>query len=121
MSFTKWFVTRWGNKPESEEFERETGRYYTGDRQRVAKVSSWYDCFDTEQQALDFIAERERKKVDQKALNQIRSVAPELLEALELILRKYEAQADYAELDTDGEATATARAVIAKARGKEEL
>lgn len=46
------------------------------------------------------------------------AAAPELLEALELILRKYEAQADYAELDTDGAAVAAARAVIAKARAE---
>lgn len=46
------------------------------------------------------------------------AAAPDLLEALEVILRKYEAQADYAEIDTDGESVAKANAAIAKARGE---
>lgn len=46
------------------------------------------------------------------------AAAPDLLEALEVILRKYEAQADYAGIDTDGESVAKANAAIAKARGE---
>lgn len=120
MSFTKWRATRWDDdEPIECSFKKETQHFYIRlDGRRESKTSKWSWYFDTRQQALDFIEQRKSKKDEQKRLDQIRSVAPELLEALELILRKYEAQADCAELDTDGAAVAAARAVIAKARGE---
>lgn len=116
MSFTKWLVSPW-DIIRSVEYSKETEHYYmhARGRGRDAKDSTYYRYFDSEQAAKDFVAERNAKKDEQKRLDQIRSVAPELLEALEGMMKCFE---DGVGEDWNSKELDAARAVIAKARGE---
>lgn len=128
MSFTKWKVTRFCEEPIEFTFKKETDHFFTNGRVRESKNSLRHKFFDTEQEALDYMDQREANKVEQKLLDQIRSVAPELLEALELAaetLRRYEgyhrAKQTQESLDkaiANQQLAMRFEAVIAKARGE---
>ncbi len=88
MSIVKWVVSiSWGDKPVEKVYDRETEHFYIrANRQRDSKISRYERFFDTEAEALEFIADRNAKRVRSKEIDQIKRHAVELLEALERIL-----------------------------------
>lgn len=118
MSFTKWKVTRYCERPIEFTFKKETDHFFTNGRVRETKHSLRHKFFDTEQEALGYMAQREANKVEQKRLDHIRLVAPELLEALELWSAAFPGQRVFIDNPTATKAHAAMLKVIAKARGE---
>ena len=91
MAIVKFSVDPYSKAPARKEYEKETAHYYVwrakdkGFR-RDAKQSPYYRYFDTESEALEFIADRNAKLARSKEIDQIKRHAVELLEALEGIL-----------------------------------
>lgn len=84
----KWAVSNWLNRPVLKEYERETAHFYVynnGSR-RDSKISSYEAFFDSEEAALEFIAERSAARACAKQVDQIKRHAVELLEALERLM-----------------------------------
>jgi hypothetical protein len=116
MTIIKWQVSPYASTPDRREYDKETECFYlyrTGRMnvaRRDAKSSSYYRYFDTEQEALNFIRQRNENKAEQKRVDQIKRHAVELLEALEKMLDHFEGSIplDLFEL---------AESVVAKAKG----
>lgn len=85
----KWAVSSWLSKPEKKEYSRETEHFYIhakNDRGRDAKISRYESYFDSEDDALQFIAEKSAIRARNKEIDQIKRHAVELLEALERLV-----------------------------------
>lgn len=126
MTMVKWTVSPW-SEPSRQEYSHETEHFYmhARGRGRDQKSSTYLRYFDSEEEALDYIRQREENKADQKRVDQINRCGVELLAALEECLpclgwehddleelqREHELGNGYAEL------IIRARAAIAKAKG----
>lgn len=124
MSIIKWTVSPFNSPPARQEYSHETTKFYmhARGRGRDAKDSSWTRYFDSEQEALEFIRQRNENKAEQKRVEQIKRHAVELLEALEIAEERLlvaEHHLDRGEDDSISfeHAILTARAAIAKAKG----
>lgn len=118
MSIVKWMVTRWCDAPSRYEFKKETTYFYIkSNGGRESKNSRYHVFFDTEQDALKFMEDRNQKQKEDQRLDQIREAAPELLEALEDAVNRLASSLILLKCDDDfiAKETAQARAAIAKA------
>ncbi len=87
MVITKFVVGNWSDKPNKKEYARETEHFYVrADKRRDAKISRYERYFDTEVEAIQFIADRESTRKRNKEIDQIKRHAVELLEAAERYL-----------------------------------
>lgn len=125
MSIVKFAVSNYASKPARKEYARETDHFYVrADKRRDAKISSYERYFDTEAEALEFIADRNAKQVHSKEIDQIKRHAVELLEALEECLpclgweheSDEELQREHELGNGHAELIIRARAAIAKAK-----
>lgn len=124
MTIVKWSVPKsWGDTPVKKEYVRETEYFYVrADKRRDSKISSYEIYFDSEAEALNFIADRNVKRVRAKEIDRIKSHAAELLEALELAEETLAWAAEPYQENTDLRRAAAhrlvkVRAAIAKAKG----
>lgn len=131
MTIVKWQVSPYASAPDRKEYDSENKCFYMyrsgrmNHTRRDAKQSTYYRFFDTEAEAMEFIRQRAKNKVDQKRVDQINRCGVELLASLEECLpclgwehddleelqREHELGNGYAEL------IIRARAAIAKAKG----
>jgi hypothetical protein len=113
----KWYATKWCDTPERKEFIRETEHMlFRRDFRRVRrerKVSKWGRYYDTYEEAQAAIDAFKAGKAADLARRRLTEAAPELLEALELVMDRL---VDRHETD---EAAVRARAAIAKATGEQ--
>jgi hypothetical protein len=92
MSIVKWSVGNFSDKPERREYDKETAHFYIYSSGRMnrarrdAKVSLYSKYFDSEADAIAFIANRSAAKIRSRQIDQIRLHAVELLEAAERYL-----------------------------------
>lgn len=91
MTIVKWAVRNWNDYPEKNEYEKETAHFYcgrskSGSARRDAKISRYERYFDSELEALEFIADRNAGRARSKEIHQIQRHAVELLEAAERYL-----------------------------------
>lgn len=122
MTIVKWTVSPFDSPPARQEYSHETTNFYmhARGRGRDAKDSSWLRYFDTEQEALDFIRQRNENKAEQKRVDQIKRHAVELLEALEAVTSDlfYQVECKFgAEAASKRPEVVAARAAIARAKG----
>lgn len=112
MTIVKWTVSPFDSPPARQEYSHETTNFYmhARGRGRDAKDSSWLRYFDSEQEALDFIRQRNENKAEQKRVDQIKRHAVELLEALEGVMEHYPFP--------DSVIASNAKYAIAKAKGE---
>lgn len=129
MTIVKWQVSPYASTPDRREYDKETECFYLyrsgkmNVARRDAKSSSYYRYFDSEQEALDFIRQRNENKAEQKRVDQIKRHAVELLEALEAVTDDLFYQVECklgSEVAGKRPAVVAARAVIARAKGAEE-
>lgn len=119
----KWTVSPY-SKPARKEYCNETKHFYmhARGRGRDAKDSTYVRYFDSEQEALEYIRQREENKLEQKRIDQIKSAGVDLLEALErceLLLRsKRHACEDSNLCRVLDSHISQSRSAIAKARGE---
>lgn len=122
MAIVKWTVSPWSG-PDRQDYSHETEHFYmhARGRGRDAKVTSYLIYFDSKEEALEYIRQREENKAEQKRVDQIERHAVELLEALENCEMRLTAMVGMSDLCAN-EIQASidiARTAIAKAKGTE--
>lgn len=92
MAIVKWQVGPYSSEPERREYEKETACFYlfrSGSARllrRDRKVGAYYRYFNGEDEALDYIRQREECKKDKRRVDQINRCGVELLGALEALV-----------------------------------
>lgn len=115
MTIVKFVVDNWGDKPKTVEYAKQSTHFYikaNGGRDSI--ISRYYSYFDSEAEALEFIADRNAKRARSKEIDQIKRHAVELLEALEGLLRNADDPMDQQTTDWFFD---QARSAINKAKG----
>lgn len=87
MTIVKWTVSPW-SKPARQEYSHETEHFYmhARGRGRDQKSSTYLRYFNSEEEAMEYIRQREENKAEQRRVDRIKSCAVELLEAAERYL-----------------------------------
>lgn len=120
MTTIKWTVSPFTSAPSRQEYSHETKNFYmhARGRGRDAKASSWLRYFDSEQEALEYIRQREANKAEQKRTDQINRCGAELLEALAICVGSIKEICQVRGVPLPSSTIDRAEKVIAKAKGE---
>ena len=121
MSVIAWEVTRYSKAPERKEYERETASFYVrSDGRRDAKETSYSKLYADHGEAVAAIKRRIAGEEARERAALVRKAAPELLKALDGMLKIYGCHYDRDGLKPSTEIECITQAIeaIARARGE---
>lgn len=80
----KWEVSQYSTVARHLQFDRETAAFWWNGQRRTSKISRYLRYFDSEQDALKWVADRKLEEKREKLCRKLYRHGPELLEALKL-------------------------------------